>query len=367
MRLTLRLLPLAIACGLGPLTFDGTPARADEPRDAGAKARGPKLHLSQKAQQAVKDGLRWLASKQQDDGSWHCQVGYKLNRTYRPEKLGSHVGASGLAGMAFLANGHVPGRGAYGQTVNRCVDYLLSQVEESGYITDNGSRMYSHAFAGTFLAEVYGMTRRPEIRNALRRVVKLLVRAQEQNPNGGWRYDPVAKDADLSITVCQLQLLRAASHAGIRVPGKTIQDAQNYVSNCMFQSGHRQVRFFYQSQGGSRTTYALTGAGIVSLYSSGDYSNKQLKPAVDTLFQINENEGETYGSFSYFYGHYYGVQAFYQDGRHWSRFFAPLAKQIVAHQQHDGSWLDRVDPTYATAMATLILSIPNGYLPIFQR
>ena len=33
----------------------------------------------------------------------------------------------------------------------------------------------------------------------------------------------------------------------------------------------------------------------------------------------------------------------------------------------DGHWEDEVSSTYATAMATLILSLPKGLLPIFQR
>jgi hypothetical protein len=141
------------------------------------------------------------------------------------------------------------------------------------------------------------------------------------------------------------------------------------VTNCI-QPGHDgQMRFHYQDTPGSRSTYALTSAGVVSLYSSGDYDHKQLRPSVDLLFAMLETGGdaEPYGSFSYFYGHYYGVQAFYQDGRYWTRFFRGIRDEILENQQTDGSWIDRVDRTYATAMACLILSIPNGYLPIFQR
>ena len=338
-------------------------AAGDEPRD-----RAPLIERDREAEAAVARGLDWLAQQQNEDGSWSCAIGYKLNRQYKRERYGSHVGASGLAGMAFLANGHVPGRGKYGAAVGRCVEYLLSRVNESGYITDNHSRMYSHAFAGLFLAEVYGMTNRADLREALKRVVNLLVLAQQQNEKGGWRYDPVSKDADLSLTVCQLQLLRAAHHAGIRVPVETIRNAQLYVGACMLDGRGGERRFYYQDEPGSRSTYALTSAGIVSLYSSGDWHHKELRPSVDLLWRLYESdEDEPFGSFSYFYGHYYGVQAFYLDGRYWNRFFGHLRREIVDNQQADGGWRDAVDPTYATAMACVILSIPNGLLPIFQR
>ena len=59
---------------------------------------------------AVEKGLRYLARTQRPDGSWFCKIGYKLNYEYRPTGEGSHVGVTALAGMAFLANGHLPGR-----------------------------------------------------------------------------------------------------------------------------------------------------------------------------------------------------------------------------------------------------------------
>jgi hypothetical protein len=335
-------------------------AGADEPFD-----KGPAVPRDAATVTAIERGLAQLAKTQNPNGSWNCGIGYKLNQSYRSDHVGSHVGATGIAGMAFLANGHVPGRGKYGAVVSRAVDYLLGRVEQSGYITDNGSRMYSHAFAGLFLGEVYGMTKRTDVKKKLNSIVNLMVAAQKQNNNHAWRYDPVSKDADLSLTVCQLQMLRAAMHAGIKVPRSTIEKAQAYVNACMYRRRADDVRFYYQDQGGSRTTYALTSAGIVSLYSSGVYDAKELRPAVNTLWRLKGEQ--SFGSFSYFYGHYYGVQAFYQDGRYWNQFWPNLRRDIVKQQQSNGGWVDRVDPTYATAMATLILSIPNGYLPIFQR
>jgi hypothetical protein len=357
LRLTARLVafaPLAVALACIP------GAVADEPFD-----HTPLVQRDAAAMKAVERGLERLAKIQNANGSWNCHVGYKLNQTYRTERLGSHVGTTGIAGMAFLANGHVPGRGKYGEVVAKAVDYIVNSTESSGYITDNQSRMYSHAFAGLFLAEAYGMTQDTRVKKKLNAVVNLMVAAQKQNKNGAWRYDPVSKDADLSLTVCQLQMLRAAMHAGIRVPKSCIEKAQQYVTSCMYRRRADDVRFYYQDQGGSRTTYALTSAGIVSLYSSGVYEAKELRPAVNTLWRL-QNE-QSFGSFSYFYGHYYGVQAFYQDGRYWNQFWPNLRRTIVKQQQTNGGWVDRVDPTYATAMATLILSIPNGYLPIFQR
>ncbi|MCI0339685.1 MAG: terpene cyclase/mutase family protein [Planctomycetales bacterium] len=349
-----------LLCGMGPAPAapDDVPAR---PADA------PRVERNEKVRRAVERGLAYLASTQNPDGSWTAKIGYKLNSDYRVDRIGSDVGVSGLAGMAFVANGHLPGRGRYGPVVERAVDYLLSRVDESGYVSDNGSRMYSHAFAGLFLAEVYGMTHRADLKPKLSRVVHLLVEAQKFNRHGGWRYDPVSQDADLSLTVCQLQLLRAAQNAGVAVPKETIQTALRYVQRCKssLPNNEDSTVFLYQDGQQSRYSFALTAAGIVSLNSAGVYSGPDLRQAVESLFRMADEQ--QYGSFSYFYGHYYAVQAFYQQGTYWERYYGPLRDKILRHQRDDGAWHDVVDDNYASAMATLILSIPNGYLPIFQR
>ena len=49
--------------------------------------------------------------------------------------------------------------------------------------------MYSHAFATLALAEIYGVTRRENVRDKLQAAVEFTVKSQ--NETGGWRYVPV--------------------------------------------------------------------------------------------------------------------------------------------------------------------------------
>ena len=63
-------------------------------------------------------------------------------------------------------------------------------------------------WAQEFLASDAAREFRPDVREALRRAVRLIVNTQ--NSEGGWRYQPVRNDADLSVTVCQIMALRAA-------------------------------------------------------------------------------------------------------------------------------------------------------------
>ena len=73
----------------------------------------------------------------------------------------------------------------------------------------------------------------------------------------------------------------------------------------------------------------------------------------------------------YFYGHYYAAQAMWTAGGE------VLGRVVPGHPRRtaaanrgrgDGSWADQtVRSHYGTAMACIILQIPNNYLPILQK
>jgi hypothetical protein len=70
----------------------------------------------------------------------------------------------------------------------------------------------------------------------------------------------------------------------------------------------------------------------------------------------------------YFYGHYYAAQAMWTaGGTYWSEWFPAIRDELLNRQNADGSWDDAIDTHYATAMACIILQIPNNYLPILQK
>jgi prenyltransferase beta subunit len=316
-----------------------------------------------KVRSAVERGLEYLASKQQANGAWRAKIMAKgLDEMGKQD---DHVAATAIAALAFMADGSYPDRGKYSENVSRALDWILSCQAQSGYITANGSRMYEHGFATLFLAEVMGMTmrRRKDVEEALRRSVALYV--QCQSPNGGWRYQPAPIGADLSLTVCALQALRAARNRGIDVPKETIQRGLDYVRSCETRGGG----FTYQPR--NRMTFNLTAGGLVALYSIGITPEEEdaLSKHFDTLkrsytgivrrrMMVNH----------YFYGNYYAVQACYQKGGDvWEWYWSRVAHDLVDNQHEDGHWEDDVHPHYATGMACLILQVPREYLPIMQK
>ncbi len=344
------------------LASAAVPGRADD------GVRAARADVDERVLAAIDRGLAYLARTQNTDGSWTCKIGYKLNENYMGED-GANVAATALAGMAFLAGGSVPGRGRYGDSVAKALDFILScSRAEDGYITRQGSRMYEHAFATLFLAEVCGTAPREDVKLRLKEAVNLLIRCQ--NAEGGWRYQPTPIDADISVTVTILQGLRAARNVGIKVPRSTIEKAMRYVKEC---GGTYDGSFRYQRDPrfGTRSTFALTAAGITCLYSAGEYDAPEIERGLEYLQNHRPELRPRF--YHYFYGHYYGAQAMFQaGGAYWKNYFPALRDEFLAPperggQHPDGHWSDDVGPAYATAMACVILQIPLEYLPIFQR
>jgi hypothetical protein len=305
-------------------------------------------------QQAIDRGLAWLALRQQDNGSWGGRGMYHQN-----------AAVTALAGMAFLSAGHVPGQGQYGVNVERAAEFLMENTSPAGFIhapeTQIHGPMYEHGFATLFLAEVYGMSPSDKLRDKLKAAVDLIVSCQ--NREGGWRYQAQRRDADVSVTVCQIMALRAARNAGIAVPKETVDDCIEYVKKCQNSDGG----FRYQLTQFSPSAFARSAAGLVALYSAGIYEGREVEKALRFLSSQREQvfRAEQY----YFYGHYYAVQAMWHAGdRYWRRWYPAIRDELNSLQLADGSWNDvQVCPEYGTAMACIILQMPNNYLPIFQR
>jgi len=73
----------------------------------------------------------------------------------------------------------------------------------------------------------------------------------------------------------------------------------------------------------------------------------------------------------YYYGQYYAAQAMWTaGGDYWKEWFPAAREELLSRIrfQANGVWVDPQTCTdYATAMACIILQIPNNYLPIMQK
>ena len=305
-------------------------------------------------QQRINKGLAYLASQQNEDGSF----GTSMHR--------HNVAVTALGGLAFLAGGNTPGRGRYGANVEKAVQFILTATDPNGFINvpDNTVHgpMYGQGFATLFLAEVYGMTPRTDVREKLELAVKLIINTQ--NKEGGWRYLPVRSEADISVTVCQIMALRAARNCGIAVPKSTVDACIKYVQDCQTPDGG----FKYQLLRGSPSVFPRSAAGLVALYSAGIYEGNAIERALRYLENCVPQGDLLRHESHYFYGQYYAAQAMWQaGGNYWNRWYPAIRDELSRRQMPDGSWPDAISSEYGTAMACIILQLPNNYLPIFQR
>jgi hypothetical protein len=368
----------ATALGAGRLVLG---ALDDGRLPDGSQSRGM---ITGEAQRAVDSGLAFLQGQQHPDGSFGT---------------GNHKGGvaiTSLAGLAFMAGGHQPGRGQYGRTVTRALEFLVNLEQRNstrpGFLYNpfamrNGP-MYGHGFGTLFLAEAYGMVTKPELRERLRgtlgRAVQLII--DTQNDEGGWRYEPIRSEADISVTICQVMALRAAKNAGFAVPAEVAAKCTRYVESLQDINGDGGFRYQRQRNGVGSTGFARTAAGVVALYSAGVYQSRAIDRGLDYLMQRCKPGTPLQGQhwqrqemvMHYYYGHYYAVQAMWiAGGRYWAEWYPAIRDELVNHPDRnprpvgDGSWWDRRTfphcPHYCTAMACIILQVPNNYLPIFQR
>lgn len=339
----------------------------------GSASRGM---ITRETDEAVRRGLEFLANNQHADGS------------YGTGTYSNNVAVTSLAGLAFMAGGHFPGRGRYGKNVTRALEFVLAQGERRGGFPQhppgflhnpNGHHqhgpMYGHGFGTLFLAELYGMITDPDLRRRLKEVLpkSIDVILKAQNSEGGWRYTPMPRDADLSVTICQIMALRSARNAGFYVPKRNVDACVKYVKDCQSADGS----FVYQRSNPrgfpmNNQAFARTAAGVCAFYSAGIYQGREIENGLNYLMR-NKPGGFARADMHYFYGHYYAVQAMWTAGGHyWTEWYPAIRDELLSRQMNagrgpEGSWMDMICVHYGTAMACIILQVPNNYLPILQK
>ena len=288
-------------------------------------------------------GLRYLATSQQDDGSWENGVG-------------AEPGVVGLAVMAFLAHGEDPNHGPYAKNINRGIDFIIkAQQENNGYI---GSSMYSHGFATLALAESYGMYRDPRIAPALTKAVNLILSAQKRNSKNGWRYSPDDTTSDTSVAGCQIVALYAARNAGIPVPDAALAKANKHMRSCRGVNGG----YGYQSPMGDRTT--LTAIGLLCESLAKKHDTKLYKASTKYLSK-NLNHRERH--YAYYFEYYMAQALFHSDEEIWQKWNIKNTRYLATIQSPNGSFPGNRGEAFSTAGALLSLALNYRLLPIYEK
>ena len=347
---------LALAATLAPMaaTYPSSAWAAEVATEIAAEEK-----VSPRTDTAIVRGLEFLIRNQNPDGSFM--------------KDGPRIAITSLCVMSFLASGHVPGDGKYGQDVRRGIDYIVAAFPEDGYVgrVDN-SRMYGQGIITMTLAEAYGVERDPARREKLRKVLekaaKVILEAQkvQKAPEqaGGWRYEPGSGDSDLSLSGWNALALRACNNIGLAVPREAIDRAAAFVLRC-----YRADRKGFSYQPGQEPNPAMTGVGILNLCLMDAAGRKEVADASEYLAANRINEDSRFC----YYNFYYTTHAAFQIGKStWQKVWTANSEKLLTMQHDDGGWpqsRDTQEPgrMYATAMAVLTLSAPLKLVPVHQR
>ncbi|MFN5328751.1 MAG: prenyltransferase/squalene oxidase repeat-containing protein [Planctomycetota bacterium] len=355
--------------------------------------------VPQDYRETVRKGLDWLARQQERDGHLDATGGqYPITMT-------------ALGGMAYLMEGSTLREGKYRDNIRRAVDFLMSRAQKGGTNDgmignpnipgESGRYMYGHGFSMLFLATVYGdeedNDRRRRLEDLLARAAKFSFNAQtvrEINRGGksvkfgGWGYVSAKEGSNFdegSVTITQVQALRAVRNAGIEVPPEAIQRAVVYLEECTNAEGG--IIYQYGGGGGGDGRPALTAAAIACGISAGDYFKEPSIQFVKKWFQFCQKRLGTLGGNRTGhdeYTHYYFAQAVYMlgddgykklfpgakesDTLTWTKYRKETFDNLVRTQGADGSWTGgHVGPVFITSVHVCIMQLDKACLPIYQR
>ncbi|MCO5171449.1 MAG: prenyltransferase [Planctomycetes bacterium] len=369
-----RLTALA-AAGLAVAAALAVPAPAVGQERGAPAARSPADpgfdELDRDTMDAIERGVAWLAREQlSTSGRWPST----------PQRYQMSVTA--LAGLALLAHGDTPDSGKYSRQVRRAVEWVLDSQrrEERGHRWhgllfegnddpfDEGVEkpmpMHGHGFALLFLAEAYGQTREPALRERMHEAITAAVRLTERSitPDGGWFYTPDSPRDEGSVTITQIQGLRSARDAGIAVDASVIDRAVNYIKASQ-DPKDGGVRYALRW---GKTSPALTAAGVSVLHAAGEYHGEARERGYAYLRQHLTTDPNRHPFF--FYTHLYAVQAMFQrGGPEWAHYFPAIRRELLALRRGYAHWDSPYGRSYGTAISLLILQVPLRYLPILQR
>lgn len=348
--------------------------------------------IPERYRESVDKALEYLKKIQQKDGHWAA------NGDQYP------VAMTGLAGMALLMEGSTIRTGKYADNIRKAADWLMERSmkgnQREGLIgnpdhpSERGRYMYGHGFGMLFLASVYGdeedQERRDRLKDILTRAAKYIANAQSSQ--GGFYYTSAAEGHDQdegSVTITQVQALRAARNGGIPVSKDVIKKSYDYLKKSTTPNGgviYSLGRGGAAAIGGERP--ALTAAAIACLFNAGEYKDELCKKwfkFCQRSMPVNNAGGIRIGHDEY--THYYYAQALYvlgDDG--WEKLFGPTPenqrvtwseyrKNFFEHlrttQSSDGSWSSQggfgIGSVYSTAIYATIMQLDKGTLPIYQR
>lgn len=323
-------------------------------------------------QKAVNRALRWLASVQNEDGSWGNLGG------------NGHPAHTGIALLVFLAHGETPLSEQYGKTVQTAMRWLANYANNDAakFAHQKHKGAYGNGMATYAISESYAMTKIPIMQTAMEKCVAIIVDGQQSG--GGFDYGYAKGERfDLSVSSWQCQALKAARFAGSTNPGLT-----NAIQKCIrFLKGPAHADYGKFNYSNGRVGQNLSGAAVLALQLLGAGSSGQASSGLSYIsdkrlaaykeVQQNPAKWREFGG-QKLYGWYYDTQAVFnnqnKDKATWKAWRATFEKVLIRAQNRAGYWetkghiggADIPGRVLSTCFSALQLEVYYRYLPTFD-
>lgn len=352
------------------LALESNPA-TEQPfllRDPEQRARVlERLGGTEESELAVSRALDWFSRNQEGDGRWSIHRHGGQN--------GHDVAATSFALLCYFGWGARHNEdGPYRETVSKALEWLVKQMKEDGDLTnDRHNGMYDHGVASLALAEAYGLSRDPAMKEPLERAITFVIKAQNQS-HGAWDYRPGTKRMDTSVSGWQLMALKSARLAGIEIPERPFELSGVWLDRV---SAGRMKGIYGYDRAGHKTA-AMVAEGMFSqqLLDKFPPEHPRMKESADYLRGQLPKPKDRSNDFYYWY---YGTLASYMNkGELWEAWNPVMRGMLVERQvkngRDEGSWefkhgnhSGQMGRVVATAMATLSLEVYYRYLPSAQK
>lgn len=320
-----------------------------------------------RAERAVRDGLEFLSSKQNDDGSF--------GEDYQGAM-------TGLTLLAYLGHCETPESPKFGDAVVNAALFLMDKALKNDGLITNGSaghhNAYEHAIGTYALSELYTMTKEsgkeiPRLESVLKKSVDVIVDCQSKS--GGWpyyghkgkEYGPTGGFDDMSVTGWSIQALKAAYNTGRKFSGveKALDKAiEDYLPSIQDQDGA-----FKYSPKDAKGKQSLTGAALLGMQIWKGTNSPTYEKGFKYLVSRTQNPGVP----SDFYEPYYNTQVFFMaEGKEWENYNKKFQPKLLDAQNEDGSWSNTTrgkkdGKILNAAWAILMLEVYYRYLPTTDK
>ncbi|MBI5724732.1 MAG: terpene cyclase/mutase family protein [Planctomycetes bacterium] len=356
---------LLVSVALAGIALPMETVRADKPaattRPAATMPAALPADVQADANKAAGKGLEWLMKNQKADDSW--------GKDYT-------IAVTSIACLSFLASTDEPFDGQSGKAVIKGIEFLLSKQKDGMFEQQQSTWIHGQGFATLALSEAYGRTLfckvKPDIDvKKIKEVVEKAVKViqDNQSDSGGWWYTPGSKSQhEGSTTVTAVQAIASAANYGLTINEDVLDKGFEYLKKCQNDDGG----FDYQL-GSTTSMQAGTAADVATLGLMGKFDYAVMTNGCNFMFK--HKPVELCSSFAYYAGFYtcMGMKLMGDEMKSvrdkTGDYFLKMTKQLLEWQKTDGSWTPKEigDESYATAFASLSLSVGQGRLSVFNR